>query len=144
MNWFTNYSTVNEGLPSIWTYSLAISGDYIFAGTKSGTWRRPLSQIITGIYDSKANAHAGFSLDQNYPNPFNPVTTISFSILNSSYVSLKIFDDLGKDVRTLVNGVKPSGNYQIEFDASALPSGVYYFRLQSGAFAETKKLILLR
>ena len=71
-------------------------------------------------------------------------TTINFSIPNYSNESLKIFDSSGKEVRTLVNGDKPSGNCQIEFDASTLPSGFYFYRLQSGVFTKTKKLVLLR
>lgn len=145
----SNWNAINAGLTidnetNAYALSLGFSENNIFAGTRIGIWRRPLTEIITGIDKSKENMPAAFLLGQNYPNPFNPTTTINFSIPKNSYVFLKIFNDLGKEVRTLVNGVKPSGNYQIEFDASTLPSGVYYYRLQCGDFAETKKLILLR
>lgn len=85
-----------------------------------------------------------FRLDQNYPNPFNPSTTINYSIPRKSFVQLKIYDALGKEVANLVNGNQIKGNYKVEFDASKLPSGVYFYKLQSGDFINTKKLILLK
>jgi hypothetical protein len=85
-----------------------------------------------------------FSLEQNYPNPFNPVTTIRYSIPTSEYVSLKVFDVLGKEVAVLVNEEKPAGKFQINFSADALPSGIYFYKLQAGTFIETKDMILLR
>ena len=85
-----------------------------------------------------------FLLSQNYPNPFNPTTTINYSVVEHSLVSLKIFDVLGEEVETLINQQMTAGNYKIEFDASTLPSGIYFYRLQSNNFSETKKLILLK
>jgi hypothetical protein len=85
-----------------------------------------------------------FSLKQNYPNPFNPVTKIDFDIPENSMVSLKIYDLNGRMIKTLLNGDLNSGYYSIDFDASSLPSGVYYYRIESGNFISTKKLILLK
>ena len=85
-----------------------------------------------------------FSLSQNYPNPFNPSTTISFSIPASEFVTLKIYDILGREVATLVNETKTRGSYEVNFNAASLSSGVYFYRLQSGSFVETKKLLLLK
>jgi hypothetical protein len=85
-----------------------------------------------------------FVLEQNYPNPFNPTTTISYSIPKKDFVTLKIFDGLGKEIAIIANGVKNSGNYSIEFDASKLTSGIYFYRLTTSKFAETKKMLLLR
>lgn len=85
-----------------------------------------------------------FRLNQNYPNPFNPSTTITYSISEQANVSLKIFDVLGEEVKVLLNERKPKGSYQIEFDASTLPSGIYFYRLQSGDYLETKKLVLIK
>lgn len=84
------------------------------------------------------------TLDQNYPNPFNPSTTIRFSIRVPGFTSLKIFDEIGREVTTLVNHELRPGRYEVTFDASGLTSGAYFYRLQAGVFAETRKLILLR
>jgi len=85
-----------------------------------------------------------FALFQNYPNPFNPTTTISYQIPEDGSVTLKIYDTLGKEITTLVNGEKQRGKYNITFDASNLTSGIYFYSLTSGSFKETKKLILLK
>ena len=85
-----------------------------------------------------------YKLAQNYPNPFNPTTTIDYSIKSSGLVTIKVFDMLGKEVTLLVNKIQEAGNYSVEFNASNLPSGIYVYRLTSGSFVATKKLILLR
>jgi len=85
-----------------------------------------------------------FELAQNYPNPFNPVTTIQYSIPDRSNVTLKVYDVLGRELATLVNEEKDRGIYSINFDASALASGMYLYRLQAGSFIETKKMILIK
>jgi hypothetical protein len=86
----------------------------------------------------------GFALKQNYPNPFNPSTKIRFSVPGKGYVSLKVFDLLGKEVATLVNEQLVPGDYERAFNAEGLTSGVYFYRLQAGGFVQTKKLLLLR
>lgn len=85
-----------------------------------------------------------FSLAQNYPNPFNPATNIGFRIADFGFVSLKVYDLLGREVATLVNEEKPAGSYEVTFDASQLSSGVYLYRLNSGSFIETKKMTILK
>ncbi len=85
-----------------------------------------------------------FELSQNYPNPFNPSTRIKYQVAINSQVSLKVYDVLGDEVATLVNEEKPAGSYEVEFDASHLSSGVYFYKLQAGSFVETRKIILLR
>jgi hypothetical protein len=85
-----------------------------------------------------------YSLGQNYPNPFNPSTTIKFQVPNSSFVNLKVYDVLGNEVATLVNEEKSAGSYEVNFDASQLSSGIYFYKLQAGTFLETKKMILIR
>ncbi|MFC2103443.1 YCF48-related protein [Bacteroidota bacterium] len=84
------------------------------------------------------------NINQNYPNPFNPSTNLKYSVGSLQYVTLKVFDVLGNEIATLVNEEKPAGRYQIEFDATSLPSGIYFYRLQAGTFVETKKMVLLR
>jgi len=108
--------------------------------------------IITGINDVKNFIPSEFKLKQNYPNPFNPSTNISFSILKESFVTLKIYDILGKEVAQLVNQQLKTGNYNFSFDAASgsnrITSGVYFYRLTatSGSvnFVETKKMILMK
>ena len=92
-----------------------------------------------------------FTLKQNYPNPFNPTTTIKYSVPNvtlsgveGSRVQLKIYDVLGNEISTLINEIKPAGNYEVNFNAFGLSSGVYFYKLQSGSLIETRKMILLR
>ncbi|QKJ98118.1 MAG: T9SS type A sorting domain-containing protein [Ignavibacteriota bacterium] len=93
-----------------------------------------------------------FSLMQNYPNPFNPTTNIKYAIVNKQFVTLKVYDVLGNEVVTLVNEYKPAGNYEINFDASELSSGVYYYQLKTGSselnsgqsFIAAKKMLLLK
>ncbi|MCH7723661.1 MAG: T9SS type A sorting domain-containing protein [Bacteroidetes bacterium] len=85
-----------------------------------------------------------FALFDNYPNPFNPTTTIEYSIPEASFVELKIYDILGGEVASLVKENKPSGKHSVKFNASNLPSGIYFYRIVSGNFTATKKLILLK
>jgi hypothetical protein len=86
----------------------------------------------------------GFILEQNYPNPFNPMTKISWRSSVSGRQTLKIFDVLGRELETLVDEYKPAGRHEIEFNARALTSGVYFYKIQAGEFIQTKKMILLR
>ena len=85
-----------------------------------------------------------FELSQNYPNPFNPNTRIQYAITSNQFVSLKVYDILGNEVETLVNENKPTGNYEINFNASELASGIYFYKIQAGNFIKTKKMILLK
>ncbi len=85
-----------------------------------------------------------FVLEQNYPNPFNPSTTIKFTIPIKEYVTLKVFNLIGQEIQTLVDEEKTEGSYEIEFNASGLPSGYYFYRLQTGNRLETKKMILIK
>ncbi len=104
-----------------------------------------LKQIVapTSVGEEESEP-AEFRLYQNYPNPFNPQTTLSFVIGHLSLATLKIYDVLGKEVATLLNEVKQPGEYALQFDASSISSGVYYYQLRAGSFVQTKKMILLR
>ena len=83
-------------------------------------------------------------MEQNYPNPFNPSTRIKFSIPQSDFVSLKVFDILGNEVTTLVNEQRAPGAYEVTFDAGSLASGVYVYTLTAGDFVQTRKLMLMK
>jgi probable HAF family extracellular repeat protein len=102
------------------------------------------NQVTAVPGDRRSELPKEFALYQNYPNPFNPVTTIEYAVPSISHVSLKIFNVLGREVATLVNGIKVPGVYSATWDASREPSGVYFYRLQAGLFSETKKLLLLK
>jgi hypothetical protein len=99
---------------------------------------------VTDVNNNRIEIPIRFALDQNYPNPFNPSTTIRYTLSDASRVSLKIFDLTGREIATLVNERKPTGSYQVEWNAGGLPSGVYFCRLQAGGNVETKKLFLLK
>ncbi len=85
-----------------------------------------------------------YSLDQNYPNPFNPSTKISYQLPQNGFVSLKVYNAIGKEVATLVNEEKSAGRYEVNFDAAGLSSGLYFYTIQTGSFQETKKMILIK
>ena len=86
----------------------------------------------------------GFSLSQNYPNPFNPFTVIKFDIARTGYTKLTIYDILGREVSIPVNENLNPGSYSINFDASKLTSGTYFYKLESGDISETKKMLLVK
>jgi hypothetical protein len=106
-------------------------------------WTVPI-EISSVDVEQTSEIISEFRLEQNYPNPFNPTTTWSFVIGQRSLVSLKVYDVLGNEVATLINDEKPSGSYEIEFNATDLSSGIYFYQLQAGSFVDTKKMILLR
>jgi hypothetical protein len=99
---------------------------------------------ITDVTQSHEPLANEFTLYQNYPNPFNPSTHIPYSVRGSGFVSLKVFDVLGREVATLVNEAKPPGEYGVVFDGTNLPSGVYFYRLTAGGFTETRRMIVIR
>ncbi len=101
--------------------------------------------ILTGIKEDKLKQiPKNFALYQNYPNPFNPTTKIKYAIANREFVTLKVYDTLGREITMLVNEEKPAGKYEAEFNGKNLSSGVYFYRLQAGNFSTTKKFILLK
>ena len=98
----------------------------------------------TGISQISSQIPQAFSLSQNYPNPFNPVTNLEFEIPKAGFVSLKIYDMLGKEISSLVNSNLNPGRYKYDFDAGSLTSGIYFYKLEAGNFSETKKMLLVK
>ena len=90
------------------------------------------------------NIPNAITLSQNYPNPFNPTTTIHYAIKERASVEIVLYDILGREVEVLVNEEQDAGYYKIDFNASRLASGIYFYRLQAGSFVETKKMVLLK
>jgi photosystem II stability/assembly factor-like uncharacterized protein len=98
----------------------------------------------TSVNNNSAISVSEFSLSQNFPNPFNPVTAIKYNVPNKSFIVMKVYNSVGKEIVELVNEVKAGGVYEVKFDASSLPSGVYYYKLTSENYSETKKMILIK
>jgi hypothetical protein len=120
-------------------YDKALNNDevkFLFAAGVNG--------IKTSVKNQSAQLPEVFSLAQNYPNPFNPQTTIKFTLAKSDYTSLIIYDMLGRSIATVVDGVRQAGVHGVEFNASHIPSGVYFYTLRSGSYVETKKMLLVK
>ncbi len=100
--------------------------------------------VLVGVNDEISFIPTKFSLKQNYPNPFNPKTKIKYEIAKSGFVNLKVFDVLGREIKTLVNENKNAGYYEIDFDANNLNSGIYFYKLTTNNFSEMKKMILVK
>ncbi|TVM01077.1 MAG: hypothetical protein CV087_11390 [Candidatus Brocadia sp. WS118] len=108
-------------------------------------WVQSNGGVITGVNNPNTTSLPNeFSLSQNYPNPFNPATKIKYSIPKSGLVTLKIYDILGKEVTTLINEVKNAGTYEAVFNGTNLSSGVYFYKLETTGFVDTKKMFLLK
>ena len=138
---------VNNGTNSNpFTLTAPGPGDYtVNAGHKSPlVWDSVSVNItLTGVSENQ-NHPLEYKLYSNYPNPFNPSTTIRYSIPEASFTSIKIYDVIGNEVSSLVNENKPAGLYDVQFNASDLSSGIYFYTIQAGSFKETKKMILLK
>ena len=139
-----NWSSYTSGIENCRIIDLAFgSGDVLFAAAeRMGIYRT--TSAITSVDDNENQVLNNFTLEQNYPNPFNPSTSIKYAINNREFVQLKVYNVLGKEVAILVNEFKPAGSYEINFDASKLSSGVYFYTLNAGTFIETKKMILVK
>jgi len=115
----------------------------MFAGTWGNGVFRSLGST-TSVREVAGQLPSSFSLAQNYPNPFNPGTVIEFALPQPSDITLVIYNLRGEEVRRLIEGQKPAGNYQVTWDASNVASGIYFYRLQSGDFVQTRKMVLLK
>lgn len=130
-----------ENSSRAFAHDLKIEGNSLFIATNSyGLYEL---QIPTSVKE-ETDIVTTYQLHHNYPNPFNPLTKIKFSVPNSDIVQVNVYDILGNEIKTLLNEFKQAGTYEVEFDASNLPSGVYFYRMISGSYSETKKMILLR
>jgi photosystem II stability/assembly factor-like uncharacterized protein len=110
----------------------------------AATWNWTLPYFMTAIKNTGTEIPDKFSLEQNYPNPFNQSSIINFQCSIKGYVSIKVFDITGREVKFLVNEILQPGTYSITFDAGKLPSGVYFYRMQAGNFIEVRKMILTK
>lgn len=146
VQWNFLYTGPAPGLDTIYSVANTVNGDHV--PMPGDVWNYG-DDLVIEVVDSPdvvagtPEAPAGYSLSQNYPNPFNPVTHLQFTIANSQFVTLTVFDVLGRTVATPVRELKQPGTYHVDWDASGLPTGVYVYRLQAGAFIQTKKLVIL-
>ena len=123
----------------------AILGTSITPDASDPAWVKANILILTSNDENGSSKIPDqFNLAQNYPNPFNPSTTLRYSIPKQTFVTLKVFDILGREIETLVNEEKLAGRYSVKFNASYLCSGVYFYRIKAGDFVQTKKMILLK
>lgn len=158
-----NTVTSYNGTLSNWTYVSMDISQYTNSSSQVKIRFRltsDVSQVYDGWYvdDIKLTAYqttplaigsegetpVSYKLSQNYPNPFNPVTLINFAIPKTGFVSLKVYDLLGKEVSSLVNETKAAGNYNVMFDASNLSSGIYFYKLETSSFTDTKKMVIIK
>lgn len=124
-------------------FNLTVANEPISITVDPNNWiLKTINSVVVGIEDEMQPQT--FSLEQNYPNPFNPVTKIKFTLASNEYTTLKVYDIIGKEITTLVNNQMEKGHYEINFDASNLPSGVYLYTLNAGGYKETRKMILMR
>jgi photosystem II stability/assembly factor-like uncharacterized protein len=142
----TAWRQVDDGFPVGSTVShLDIIGKYIYATDYDlGLWRRPLSEMITGINEIPGKLPSKFALKQNCPNPFNPSTMISYELPFSTHVKITVYNITGQEITTLVNEEQHAGSQSVKIDMNNYPSGVYFYRLTAGTFTEMKKMILIR
>ena len=134
----------NDGLADTVSVGVfALRDGYLYAVTSQGYIYRSNAKI-TAVETQKDITAVHFNLNQNYPNPFNPTTTIDYSIPKSSFVSIKVYDILGREVTTLVNEGKSPGNYSVVFNGGKLTSGIYLYTMKAGNFMQIKKLLLVK
>lgn len=134
----------SQGLPFLQSIEKLVTfNGKILAATSSGLYQRDISEV-TAVTQISNEIPAKFSLEQNYPNPFNPVTKIKFSIPSKNNVKITIFDITGKEISVAADSQMEPGIYEINYDASALTSGIYFYRMESGNFSETKRMILVK
>lgn len=100
--------------------------------------------VVTGVSGEKPGVPTTFALEQNYPNPFNPQTVINYELPKAVYVRLVVYDMLGREVATVVNGAQDAGYKSVEFNAANLPSGIYTYRLTAGTFVDVKKMLMIK
>ena len=143
--WYDTYPTNNNSnFNGCWGVYMFPSGKIIASDRFTGLYVLKSSVGPIGINSNNTEIPAGYELGQNYPNPFNPVTKINYSLPKNTYVKVSVYDASGKLVSKLVDSFESAGNKTVSFNASELPSGVYFYSLQAGEYTESKKMILVK
>ncbi|MCX7833034.1 MAG: T9SS type A sorting domain-containing protein [Ignavibacteria bacterium] len=143
-NYGTNWIELAQGLPN--TVAIHLDYNQLSGKLRIGTHGRGVYELsgALNILSNKSGIPENYSLSQNYPNPFNPNTKIQFSIPKSEYVTLSVYDILGREIKNLVNKKLDAGNYEINFTAENLNSGVYFYKIVAGNYTESKKMLLVK
>lgn len=143
-NYGATWTELADGLPN----TVAMHLDYHQATNRLriGTHGRGVWETSNpvGLINYSNEVPAGFSLQQNFPNPFNPVTTIKYDILKEGFVKLAVYDILGRELKAIINQNQKAGTYTVQFDGSALSSGVYFYKIISDGFTETRKMMIVK
>jgi hypothetical protein len=142
VNWESQLNRINP-----WLNSIYILNDQTgWAVGEGGAILKTTNGGVTFIQDEDNNFDqpVDYLLKQNYPNPFNPTTILQYAIGSRQFVTLKVYDLLGREIATLVNEEKLAGTYRFKFDGTGLPSGVYFYQFRAGNFVETKKMVLMK
>ncbi|MCH8011348.1 MAG: T9SS type A sorting domain-containing protein [Candidatus Marinimicrobia bacterium] len=145
-----NWTPINSGLSNLNTNIITIDpSDHsrLYVSTEGNGAFIGIDDIFTSIddqYENEIQIPEKFYIEQNYPNPFNPVTTISYQLPKSAFVNLSIYNVTGQFVETLSNEHKSSGYYSVEWNASGVGSGLYFYRIEAGEYTETKKCVILK
>jgi hypothetical protein len=138
----TAFTNVGDSATFYYAVGYGTTDADMLVALDSATAKYP--KIATSLRKDEIGTPNGFSLEQNFPNPFNPSTQVKFTVGTSSFVSIKVFDALGREVRTLVHQQLETGSYSATLSAENLSSGIYYYTLQAGNFKETKKMLLMK
>jgi photosystem II stability/assembly factor-like uncharacterized protein len=139
-----SWQIFNDGFTSNDIADFTSNNSYIFMASLNGLWRRPVSDIITGITKG-GNKNTPYTFQiQNYPNPFNPSTIIEYQLPADGIVTIKVYNILGKEINTLANGFKNKGKYTISFNGTSLTSGIYICKIQAGNYSKSIKMILMK
>lgn len=141
------WQTLGTGLPVVPVYDMKIhpQENYLAVGTYGRSmYKMDLSTVVDALSPNSSSTPKVFALNQNYPNPFNPSTTITYKLGEKSYIKLKVYDLRGREIKILKEGYENAGIHQVNFEAGTLTSGIYYYRLETDRFTETRKCILLK
>ena len=141
-----NFETVQVVQNSVITWNVKDEFWGVYDSDNTTTWGKGNFDLVTDIksINNQGNEITDYQLNQNFPNPFNPTTIIEYNVPQRSNISLVVYDAIGQKIKVLADGEKEPGIYRINFDASGLPSGIYFYRLSTENFIQTKKMILLK